>query len=848
MYKFKAYLLTVFACLVFILPASAQTPGVKLASSGEFTDKDKNIHRWRIDGAHTLIWDGQPYIPVGGVFYSKYISIAQTEENRQADIAALETIKNAGITDLLLKSIGPATWTEPAAWQELMDYLDSAGFNYGIDLADGPKPSLSGYIIEPARYRMPDISKDTAFTFDMPDAVSALWMLCGASNGAVVASGGASVVDGKVKVAIKAQQDQNCVLLIYPKKEFSNSGQSGIEDIWGGFDEFRDRLFAFTSKIKFGKGFRFFVDPLTSKMDLEGERVWMLPDSSDFRLEFEAYLLKKYQNIGSLNAAWGLVGGNITTFQDAARMMPLWSGSRGVPELYDRAKGKRHKIDTPRSKVWDDICDFRDSSVQNYLNTAADLLKKRVADVPVIYKASKMHRILANSRSRTGFDGLGVECYGRGQNLVIETAGPIYSLAEESARSMWFVVTGTMDTQSRLKSGMGYPGREAMQADLDSLAEIGVKGVFINGLQALPEETWKNHSLVMAPEQLGWLKEFKDKFVDLKRAEFVPEVIYYPAEPVIGAETKRLGSGKWWLPSLRNGTGLQFGELYAGYVLPGQHGITLFSRIGDTSATFPLQQDQKPVLLYPKSADSIFTADKKKFTLKLNDTPVIIGGLDQRQVFPLEVVEAELAKLGPLVARAKAAGNRVPDSETAINRARTVLKNGLPAIAYDIAHTFVKQISVDLGTYAWVEGENTISHSFDRVVSTTQASNGGYLLLDTKLPPPMSRYTATYAVATTREGLHEVWIAATGVEAGKAAFSFTFDNEPWQTASSIITTPCIPGFQWVRIGSASLAKGLHSFHIRVDNPSTDGNYHLGIDAIVVSPSEFEPNGIIRPEG
>lgn len=836
----------VVICLSAFVPVCAQTMDVKYASNGEFTAKDKSIHRWKIDGAHTLIWDGQPYIPVGGVFYSRYICIGQTEENWQADVKSLETIKASGITELLLKAIGPATRTKPAAWQRLTDYLDDNGFTYGIDLADGPKSPLSGNIIEPAKYRVADITKDTTFTFNMPDVTSALWMLCGATDGTVIASGGASVSGGKVRVDIKARSDQSCVLLLYPEKEFSNGGQSGVEDIWSGFDEFRDRLLAFVSALKFGKGFRFFVDPLTSKMDFPGDMPNVIPDSSDFRLEFEAYLSKKYQNIGALNIAWGLIGANMVSFQEAARMMPLWQGMRGIPEIYDRANGHCYKIDTPRAKVWDDFHDFRDTSAQNYLNTAADLLKKNAADVPVIYRAAGMHRILANSKPRGGFDGLGVDCYGRGQDLVVNTAGPVYSTAEEAVCSMWFVVTSTMDTAAKVKSSPGYESRDAMFADLDTLGEIGVKGIFVNGLQVLPDEMWKNHSLVLAPEQLGWLKDFKDKFLSDQRASFVPYVVYYPSEPVMGAETKRLGPGKWWLPSLRYGTGFKYGDTLAGYTMPDQQGVCLFSRTGSTTVTFPLQKGQKPTLVFPQDPSGVFTITKKGFTVVLGDTPVLISGLDERQMFPLEVVSKELAKLGPLVARAKATDSRVPDADIATNRAKTVLKNGLPAVAYDIAHTFVEQIGEEIGTYAWIEGENTISHSFSQVVSSLHASNGAYLSLSTKLPPPMSPYTASYAVEITKTALHDVWIAASGVDASSTAISFSFDNEPWQQAACSVQGASSPGFQWVRIGSVNLAQGAHTFQIRLDSPNSAGNYELGIDAIVVSPGEFKPDGIVKP--
>jgi hypothetical protein len=282
-------------------------------------------------------------------------------------------------------------------------------------------------------------------------------------------------------------------------------------------------------------------------------------------------------------------------------------------------------------------------------------------------------------------------------------------------------------------------------------------------------------------------------------------------------------------------------------MLGGQDGICMWSRTGPTTATFPLSSDQKPALAYPSDASGVLSVDKKKAVLKLGTSPVVITGLDPFQAFPLEMVDAELAKLGPLVAQAKAAGNRVPAADTAVGRARDVLKSGRPAIAYDIARTFVQLISQDLGTYAWVEGELPISHSFDRVASAIGASGGGYLELDSKAPAPMAPYNAAYTVPVTKDSVHEIWLAGLPAAAGASPFSFSIDNEPWQQAS--VASPAASyskGFAWMKIGSANLTKGQHLLQIRVDGPGSGGGYKLSIDAIVISPTEFKPNGIIKP--
>lgn len=833
--------------LAFAPLVCAQSPGIKLVSSGEFTDKDGQVHAWKVTAAHTLIWDGQPYISVGGVFCSKYVSSGQTDENWQADVAALELIKSKGITDLLLKSVGPVTWTKPEAWQKLLDYLDSSGFTYGVDFADGPKAPLAGFIIQPTRYRTADIIRDSTFTFDMPDVTSALWMLCSASDGSVLSTGGAVVSDGKVKVEVKPPAGNSCVLLLYPEKELSNGDAGSVSDLWGGFGEFRDRLLKFLAGIKFGKGLRFFADPLTSKMDFSGERAGLVPDSADYRLEFEAYLAKKHLNIGSLNAAWGLTEDYLKTFQEAARLVPLWYGARGIPAAYDRARGKRYRIDTSRSRIWPDISDFRDSSAQNYMNTVADLLGRYGADVPVIYKASSLHRVFANSISRGGFEGLGVEAFGRGEGLVRDAAGPVYSLAEESARTMWYVVTGTADTPLRDKSTAGYASREAMAADLDSLAEVGAKGLFVLGLQLLPEDVWKNHSLISVPEQLDWLREIKAKFLSADRADYVPTVVYYPVQPAVGAETRRLAPGAWWLPSLRPGTVLSLGETVAGYRLAGQDGICVWSRTGPMTATLLPSEGRKPSLAYPANAPGTLAVDKKKITVKLGEAPIILTGVDPMQAFPLEVVEAEITKLAAICARAKAAGSGKDVADTAVSRVRGVLKSGLAARAYEMACLFQQQLNEDMGSYAWVEGEKATSHGFDGVASSSRVSAGAYLKLDSAVPPPMAPYSASYAVPITKEATHEIWIACSTPEAGASPFSYSIDNGLWQQAElSAPVSPYADGFAWFRIGSANLTKGAHTFQIRVDGPSKSGGYKLGVDVIVFSPTQFKPDGIREP--
>ena len=56
-----------------LLPAAAQSSGLtavrKTLSAGAYLDqKTRARHSWQVNGAHTLLWDGAPYLPVGGTF------------------------------------------------------------------------------------------------------------------------------------------------------------------------------------------------------------------------------------------------------------------------------------------------------------------------------------------------------------------------------------------------------------------------------------------------------------------------------------------------------------------------------------------------------------------------------------------------------------------------------------------------------------------------------------------------------------------------------------------------------------------------------------------------------------
>src|SRR5579862_8377009 len=116
-----------------MLCASGMAASAAVGTSGVFADRAGATHPWSVNNGHVLIWDGQPYIPVGGVFAPRYLAEGQTEDNWKKDADALEVIKSKGVTDLIVTPTVSAADVPAAAWQRVLDSLEAGGFRYGLE-------------------------------------------------------------------------------------------------------------------------------------------------------------------------------------------------------------------------------------------------------------------------------------------------------------------------------------------------------------------------------------------------------------------------------------------------------------------------------------------------------------------------------------------------------------------------------------------------------------------------------------------------------------------------------------------------------------------------------------------
>jgi len=819
--------------LVLMFSAVCSVPGmgagIKYKTSGTFVDGSGGQHPWGINDAHTLLWDSEPYIPVGGVFVAQSLAPGAGDAAYQADVTALENLKAKEVTDIILKGPGPITSADPASLQKIISYLDTNGFTYGLEMDDGPNVPLQGYLVSPNRYRLEGPSEKTSLVCNWPGVDSAIYVIVDKSDNSIVSNGGALVRDGKITISLPGGLKSTDILLVYPHKVLSTSAGAG--DLWSGYDDYRDRVLAFFKGIKFGKGMRFFLEPFTSKMDFTGEMAGFLPDSPGFRLGLEAYLARKYKHEGGLNAQWGL-NENLDSIEQAARLLPLWMAGRGVPYAYDRANAHLYSINPSYSApVWQDIISYRDSSAQECMNTIADTLKKQVADVPVIFKTASGSRIYANPFGMGGFDGIGAQVYGTGEYLVDSVAGPAYALAEESGKSTWYIVAST---QASADAKTTYSGENAMVGSLDSLREIGCKGFFID-------------NLTKDPQEIDWLKSFKAR-LNKSSADFKPEVIYFPVEPATGAYVKKLASNTWWLPTLRRGAVSYIGDGLSIYTILGEGKSYIWSGNGNWTVTLSTGNSGMVSVDYP--ADIKINPAKKTgmFTLPLTSSPIVLRGLDMSQVFPKETADQEINRLAQLIPEADKAGIDVKQARLALDHAKMVEQNSQAAIAYGIAQEGITQILTAMGADIWLEGENSPAYNFGMPTAVPGASAALAMVLDTNEEAPLVPYAISFRFDTTANSSYEIWVAGTPPAEG-SALSYSIDGSAWTPVSpadgKVISYA--PGLAWYKVGSINFFPGNHNLTFRADSRrAQDNRYYYAMDAVVLSPRGFTPNGVIKP--
>lgn len=814
---------------------------LKPESSGVFRDAKGGSHPWSIGQAHGLQWEGTPALPAGVVFTPQSWAGAATDDEWAKDKAALDVLAKQGVHDMLLTAgTRGLTHVPTAAAQRVLDYLDANGFHYGLRIADFPKDPLIGYVIKPAVYRNPSPSASEPTSFrHIPGLADAFYLLVTPQDGEIEESGDAQVLDGETAQVTLKNPVTDDVLLLYPQRIYlPGTPESRLPDLWEGYDEYRDRLLSFFSHVKLGPGFRFFLDPITGGIGFDGEVNNVIPSTEGYRLDFEAWLNKKYNhNVDDLNVGWGIKDKDLPDYATAARCLPLWSGSKGVLAVYDPVKKVAYNVLSNRragSYVWEDLRQFRLESVRGYMNSLADVLKKGVADVPVVYNWGGRSALFTNTELHGGFDGLSISSAGAGVYA--------FAQAEETPKTTWLMAVGS-----------GNAAQSILAGDWDSLKEIGARAFFTP--TATPEEARR-------VSDYGASLSFQAQELLYK-----PRVLPYPAGVSnLQVGLRRLSDGVWWLPSYRVGESFQSGDSFTlgpllhGYKLTDPDGgptrFVVWSPHGaQTQASFPFAKDSPAVIT--DAAGVPVKVEKKKgtWTVPLSADPIIISHVATVPL-PVDAADAADKEATRLIKLAKDEGLSIELYQDRLFQ----IRNSIPTtvqdadLRYNAFARLVDDLTQTLQPFVWIEAESASSYTFDSPVSDSEASGGSYLTLDTDRVAPSSTgdaeggYRAEYKFSVNASGSYALWIAGSPTN-DSSPFTYSMDAGGANPVEDVTTEGSLYAgkFVWSRLGNAALSRGPHTLAIRVTGRRPrDKRYVLSVDAFCLSRVPFHPNGIQPP--
>ena len=824
-------------------PVAIYTPPpalMKVQTGGVCQDASGTSHTWTIGQAHGLTWDGTPYLPVGAsVIPATWVDLP-TDANWAKDKAALDVLKKSGVRDVLLSAgTRGLTHTSPAAVQRVLDYLDANKFQYGLRIADAPDTPLIGTVVKPAVYRNPSPPTNGPTRFrHIPGLTGAFYLLVSTHDKEIDERGSARVVGGDTaEVTLKAQGTGD-VLLLYPERAYAPGTPEGrLPDLWQGYDDYRDRVLGFFGRIKLGPGFRFFLDPLTEEIGFAGEIDTVIPTSNGYRLDFQAWLNRKYNhNVDDLNKGWGIKEHDLPDFETASRSLPLWSGSRGIAAVYDPVKKVSYAVLNDNGiggHLWQDLGQFRLESVRGYMNAMADVLKRGVANVPVLYAWGGSSALFTNTQTRGGFDGLSMDSPATGVYA--------FAQAEDTPRTTWLISSGGAASESNLNT------------DWDGLKDIGARGFFAAAATAPEARRLADYGAGLSFQA----RDLTDR----------PRVLPYPAGSMgVGASLKRLPGGVWWLPSYRAGNLFQSGDAFTlgpllrGYKLNdpdgGQPRFVVWSPHGGLSqASFPFPKNAPVQITDVNGAPVKVEKKKSAWTIPVGADPIILTHLPGVPL-PTDAADAADLEAVRLLKLAKTQGLATDIYEQQLFQIRNTIPTTPEAsdLRYNAFARFIGNLSSVLQPFVWLEGESASSYTFDSQVSDSEASGGSYLALDTDRPPTVSSgdggsgYQAVYSFTVGTAGPYEFW-TATGPLSSSSPFTYTLDDGGANTAQDARSEGGLYAgkFVWNQLSTLSLSRGRHTLTLSVTGPRrSDGRYALAVDALCLSRVPFHPNGTQIP--
>jgi hypothetical protein len=513
------------------------SPAEKPMAHGIYRERSGAWHYWWVDDQHALWWDGERWIPEGGMFY--LFPSEGTLEARQrqwAEITAcLDKMQAAGFNDLYVNGgVGlTQTWWDV---QRVVNEFNRRGVRFGWQLTTGAKP-FSAYSIRSSeaqglikgaceqagtlRVELPRVPLKALLLVPVQGGerarrVEYAWEGKNAKAGMEIAQileSENNVGTATVNVPVPGLKRGEYYVIV----EAVEDGKR-VSNVWERLEETKQGL-DWVRLIDWGSGLRFFVDPICNEGGINNRYEVVRVASPAFEREFARLLREKYEgSLERLARAWHVPAGELSDFEQAARLIPLRDQDspaiRDSLLLIDPQTGEVLRTESGPGASWMDYLELVRVSYADKRDEIARYLKEKVT-VPVVYKrVSPWTSVEGVSRALDGFDGVGLELYPEEGSTLPSGALSGRLEADLAPHTVWLIVTELGYSAKPGNLGVkSWPSEDHLRKVLREAFGAGAKGVFLFGWR-LPSQHWENHSLLNQPDRLEWVRAAFDELVD----------------------------------------------------------------------------------------------------------------------------------------------------------------------------------------------------------------------------------------------------------------------------------------------------------------------------------------------
>jgi hypothetical protein len=758
--------------------------------------------QWSINEHQTLIWAGQPYIPYG-------IRIEGT-------VQAVNAAKAAGITDVIVDL--PANGS---GWEPVFAALNAANMRFLLRV-DSLAPMAHGFAVEPQSYRISGITKTTELSMDIPGASSAFVILATKGDGNVVSSGRVPVVNGKITYTAAVGPQIEHIFLVYP--ETTSIEQ---EDFWEELDTERDELLGALKKHAPGPGLRGIVNPLGKSLVGSPRETKFVPNSTYFRMEFAKYLEDRYKSVEGVMKAWSMGASTLTqtdenkrwiaTFEHVSHLVPLWSGTRGISAMLDPDTNAIFLCDNKLSQVWKDISDVVNMAETRRFSRLVPAIRS-VTNVPIIQ--DWVGWATPYETPDPVIDGIGMRAIGTGQSSLADSGSRATSSILRWSTKGWLVATD-------VDLGSAPDATSQLANVLEDVGSMGAKGIFLHT---------DSPALIKV-----LIAEGKQHLSDPNTIGYSPLPVYFPENAYNPAVPQRLPGDHWWLPSPSDGNRIDLGSLFYAYrsslnggtfalwtKIPARYRLAM---VNPKTARFLTLDGSDPMPKYVKGGVEI----------ALTQVPLIISGTQEVPVPEAALLET-VHNFELMVQLSQKAKRDLGEEEMYFNDAARGFERN-PGGSFEQMRRQYWRLGAKLETYTWLEAERFTDSNFSQVLATPGCSAGASLSLQTTVPPGPDGYFAEYNFSVKTKQDQDVWISAKIPQERRKEVSVLIGGQSLRVSGEPLSIYA-NGFGWYKLGSTRLGGNVSKLRLKVDSA---GASEIAIDAIILTPTTFTPNGITPPD-